>query len=169
MKISILSIIVSLLLSSTIYSQSLNKMVNDTTLDQEVLIDYCDRTGLESGEYGEYYKLEYDDYQINDSLIKLISNKINDYGITIVFGSWCSDSEQQVPHFYKILDQAKYDESQLKIIAVNRQKHAEEIQIDDLQIERVPTFIIYQKGKEIGRIVETPMETLEEDLWQIIQ
>ncbi len=144
-------------------------MVNDTTLDQEVLIDYCDRTGLESGEFGEYYALEYKDYAVNDSLVKLIGNNINEFDITIVFGSWCSDSEQQVPHFNKILDQAGYDDSQLKIIAVNRQKQTEEVQIEDLQIELVPTFIIYNKGKEVGRIIETPVETLEEDLWKIIQ
>jgi thiol-disulfide isomerase/thioredoxin len=144
-------------------------MVHDTTVDQKVLIDYCDRTGLESGEFGEYYLLEYEDYQINDSLLNLIRKKIKKFDITIVFGSWCSDSEQQVPHFYKILDQSGYDDDQLKIIAVNRQKKAKEVQIEDLQIELVPTFIIYKNGTEIGRIVETPNETLEEDLWQIIK
>ncbi|MCB2201220.1 thioredoxin family protein [bacterium] len=169
MKISILAIIVSTLFISTSYAQTMNKMVHDTTINEEVLIDYCDRTGLESGEFGEYYALEYEDYIVNDSLVKLISNKINKFDITIVFGSWCSDSEQQVPHFYKILDQAEFDDSQLKIIAVNRQKKADEVHIEDLQIELVPTFIIYQNDNEIGRIVETPNETLEEDLWQIIQ
>ena len=169
MKISILSIIVSILFISTSYAQTMNKMVHDTTINQEVLIDYCDRAGLESGEFGTYYKLEYEDYQLNDSLVKLIGNKINDFDITIVFGSWCSDSEQQVPHFYKILDQAGYDDNRLKIIAVNRQKKAEEVHIEDLQIELVPTFIMYKNDKEIGRIVETPVETLEEDLWQIIK
>jgi len=169
MKISILSIIVSVLFISSTYAQTMNKMVRDTTINQEVLIDYCNRPGLESGEFGTYYTLEYEDYSLNDSLVKLIGNKINDFDITIVFGSWCSDSEQQVPHFYKILDQAGYDDSKLKIIAVNRQKKANEVHIEDLQIELVPTFIIYQNDKEIGRIVETPVETLEEDLWQIIQ
>jgi len=151
------------------YSQTMNKMINDTTLKQEVLIDYCDRSGLESGEFGTYYKLEYEDYQVDDSLVELISNKINGFGITIVFGSWCSDSEQQVPRFYKILDRAGFDDDQLKIIAVNRQKHTEQIPIDDLKIELVPTFIMYKKDKEIGRIVETPVESLEKDLWQIIK
>lgn len=168
MRFSILTIILFFALIST-YAQTMNKMVNDTTLGQEVLIDYCDRAGLESGEFGEYYALEYEDYQVNDSLVKLISKKINDFDITIVFGSWCSDSEQQVPHFYKILDHAGYDDSKLKIIAVNRQKKAAEVHIADLHIELVPTFIIYKKGKEMGRIVETPVETLEEDLWQMIQ
>jgi thiol-disulfide isomerase/thioredoxin len=169
MKPVVLSFITALLFVSTLSSQTMNNMVHDTTIKQEVLIDYCNRTGLESGEFGTYYKLEYDDYQLNDSLVKLISEKINGVKITIVFGSWCSDSEQQVPRFYKLLDHAGYDDSQLKIIAVNRQKKAEEVDITDLQIEFVPTFIIYENGKELGRIVETPYDTLEEDLWKIIR
>ena len=168
MKIILLSIFTTVLFVTTSYSQTMNNMVQDTALDQEVLIDYCDRMGLESGEFGTYYKLEYDDYQLNDSLVKLIGESINDFNITIVFGSWCSDSEQQVPHFYKILDQAGYDNSRLKIIAVNRQKNTEEVHIEDLKIELVPTFIIYRSGDEIGRIIETPIETLENDLWKII-
>ena len=44
-----------------------------------------------------------------------------------------------------------------------------EVDIEDLNIELVPTFIIYKKGEEIGRIVETPYDTLEEDIWKIVQ
>ena len=169
MKPVVLSFITALLFVSTLSSQTMNNMVYDTTLQQEVMIDYCNREGLETGEFGIYYKLEFDDYQVNDSLVKLISESINEVEISIVFGSWCSDSEQQVPRFYKLLDHAGYDDSQLKIIAVNRQKKAEEVDITDLQIEFVPTFIIYKDGKELGRIVETPYDTLEEDLWKIIR
>ena len=169
MKSFVLASIAALFFISTSNSQSMNKMVHDTTINQEVLIDYCNRTGLESGEFGTYYKLEYDDYQLNDSLVKLLSSHLSDIDITVVFGSWCSDSEQQVPHLYKILDKAGYDESKLSIIAVNRQKMAEEVQIEDLQIAYVPTFIIYRDGQELGRIVESPDDTLEEDLWKIIR
>jgi len=169
MKISILIAVACILFVSTTYGQSMNKIVNDTTINQEVLIDYCDRTGLESGEFGIYYKLEYEDYAVNDSLIKLISKKLRKYNIIIVFGSWCSDSEQQVPRFYKILDHSKFKESHLKIIAVNRSKSTMEVDIEDLNIERVPTFIVYKKGKEVGRIIETPIDNLEEDLWKIVK
>jgi len=169
MKISILIAAVCIFFTTTSYGQSMNKIVNDTSINQEVLIDYCDKSGLESGEFGTYYKLEYEDYVVNDSLVKLISKKIRKFDITIVFGSWCSDSEQQVPRFYKILDHSKFKDSHLKIIAVNRSKSTMEVDIEDLNIERVPTFIVYKKGKETGRIVETPINTLEEDLWKIVQ
>ena len=169
MKISILIAAVCIFFTATSYGQSMNKIVNDTVIDQEVLIDYCDKTGLESGEFGSYYKLEYEDYAVNDSLVKLISKKLRKYDITIVFGSWCSDSEQQVPRFYKILNHAKFKDSHLKIIAVNRSKSTMEVDIEDLNIERVPTFIVYKKGKEVGRIIETPIDNLEEDLWKIVK
>ena len=38
-----------------------------------------------------------------------------------------------------------------------------------MNIERVPTFIIYRGEKEIGRIVETPKKSLERDLWNIVK
>ena len=37
-----------------------------------------------------------------------------------------------------------------------------------MNIHRVPTFIIYKNGKEINRIVEEPVSTLEGDLKQIL-
>jgi thiol-disulfide isomerase/thioredoxin len=158
-----------LLIISTLQAQTLNKMVYDTILEQKVMIDYCDRSGLETGEFGTYFLPEYKAYEANDSLVQLLKGKINDYQITIVFGSWCSDSQEQVPRFYKILDQAGYDENNLTVIAVNRGKHTEEADISGLDIERVPTFIVYKHGEEAGRIIETPENTLEEDLWKIVR
>ena len=38
----------------------------------------------------------------------------------------------------------------------------------DLDIELVPTFIFYRNGEELGRIVETPEDTLEKDLAEIV-
>ena len=164
-----LALVIAFMLISGAFAQSYNKMVNDTTIDQEVLIDYCNRTGLESGDFGFYYKLEYEDYQVNDSLADLIKGKIGNCDIKIVFGSWCSDSEQQLPRFYKIMDHADYDDSRMKVIAVNRSKNTLSVPIDKLDIELVPTFIVYRDGIEIGRIIETPEDSLEEDLWKIIQ
>jgi hypothetical protein len=40
--------------------------------------------------------------------------------------------------------------------------------VDSLDIELVPTFIFYRKGMEIGRIVETPLQTMEEDIYRIL-
>lgn len=41
--------------------------------------------------------------------------------------------------------------------------------IQDQHIERVPTFIVYADGRELGRIVETPEGSLEEHLVKILK
>ena len=38
-----------------------------------------------------------------------------------------------------------------------------------MNIHHVPTFILYQNGIEVNRIIETPVESLEKDLIAIIQ
>ena len=168
-KYGIATFISFILLTSSSFAQTLNNMVYDSAVEQKVLIGYCDRTGLEAGEFGTYFLPEDEAYLVNDSLVKLLNKKIDEYKITVVFGSWCSDSQEQLPRFYKILDKTGYIDDRLTLIAVNREKQTEVVDINALNIERVPTFIVYKKGREIGRIVETPENTLEEDLWKIIR
>ena len=87
----------------------------------------------------------------------------------IVFGSWCHDSKIQLPRFIKVLDLAGYDERDLMIIGVDSNKNALLMNIEDLDIKRVPTFIIMQNGIELGRIIESPVKSLERDLWKIVR
>ncbi|MCF6342818.1 MAG: hypothetical protein L3J31_08445, partial [Bacteroidales bacterium] len=72
------------------------------------------------------------------------------------------------PRFYKILALTDFKKLQLETIAVDRNKNALVVNIKDLDIELVPTFIVYKHDKEVGRIVETPVKTLEDDLLNII-
>jgi hypothetical protein len=85
-----------------------------------------------------------------------------------VFGSWCSDSREQLPRFFRVLDAAGYPSERLMLLAVDRSKTAHGIDASRLRIERVPTFIFYHNGRELGRIVETPLETLEADIAAIL-
>jgi len=84
-------------------------------------------------------------------------------------GTWCPDSRKEVPRFYKILDSLKFPESQLKLITVNRMKKGIAQETDGLNIQRVPTFIFYKDGKEVGRIIEHPsFDRLEDDVQKIV-
>jgi thiol-disulfide isomerase/thioredoxin len=82
-------------------------------------------------------------------------------------GSWCEDSRREIPKFYKILDETKFDVNYLQLIAVDRSKKYDNYE-KDLTIFRVPTIIFYKNGKEIGRFVEYPRETIEKDFLKII-
>ncbi len=116
-----------------------------------------------------WFDREYNGYVADARVVAGIKKLLADEQITIkaVMGTWCSDSRREVPHFYKILDMAHFDYSRLKMAAVNRQMEVPAT-LGKLQVERVPTFIFYRKGKELHRIVEYPVETLEKDMYKIL-
>ena len=153
----------------SVFSQTKNVMIMDEKLNKEVMIGYCDRSGLEQGVFGTYFTSQNELYVPNENAIKKLTEVINKVQMTVVFGTWCSDSRLQMGRLYKIFDQTGYKDVNLTIIGVNRDKLALSINIENLKIERVPTIIVYQNGKELGRIVESPKKSLEEDLWKILR
>lgn len=146
----------------------MNSMVVDPKTNSKMLMGYCDKKGLEKDIYGIYFKSQYDIYKPSESLIKKLEKKIDEVEITIVLGTWCSDSQREVPRYYKVLNEAGYNDKRVKVIAVDKNKEAIVVDIRNLNIQKVPTFIIYKNDVEIGRIIETPKRSLEKDLWKII-
>jgi thiol-disulfide isomerase/thioredoxin len=170
MKNSFLVFIGLLFFSGTAFSQIKNVKVKDPKLNgQEVMIGYCDKKGLSEGMFGVYFESQYEMYKPTEKYIEQMKETINNFDITIVFGTWCSDSKIQVGRFYKVLDKAGYKDIHLKVIGVNRDKNALSVNIDKMDIKLVPTFIVYQNGVELGRIVETPKKSLEKDLAKILK
>lgn len=147
---------------------NLNKLVIDEKTNKPMLIGLCSRENFSNDStFSWWFVSEYDYYQPEDSIIQLIN--LDSIKIVCVMGTWCSDSRREVPHFYKILDMLKFDEKNLKVYSVDRKKQAEGYDIDQYVIEKVPTFIFYKNDSELGRIIETPQETLERDILKIIQ
>lgn len=160
----------ALILSGSLtFAQQVNQKIIDPRLNEEILFGYCTRAGLEEGDFGkvfsEYYSVYEPDRQITGNIRKVTDSVT----MTIVMATWCSDSEEQVPKFFKVLDRVRFDEGQVTIICVDRDKKAGEIDLSGMDIQRVPTFIVFRKGKEVGRIVETPMNSLEGDLLMILE
>lgn len=146
----------------------LNKIVIDEKSGKPMLIGICNREDFTNDtSFSWWFVSEYDYYQPEDSIIKLIN--LDSIKIVCVMGTWCSDSRREVPHFFKILDAINFDYKNLKVYCVDRKKLAEGFDIDQYVIEKVPTFIFYKNDSELGRIVETPEETLEKDLLEIIK
>jgi thiol-disulfide isomerase/thioredoxin len=147
-----------------IYTQDINKVIADSKNGKEILIGNCDRQGLEKGEFGELFDQYYQIYEPDKAVLTELKTKQVGIEILVVLGTWCSDSQEQVPKFFKILDKIRFDKKSVQLICVDRDKKAGEVDLVNYNIEKVPTFIVYRKGREIGRIIETPYATLEKDL-----
>ena len=163
------SAIFLLLLTITGFSQDINKIEFSERVGSVILIGECNRDAFTMEPFQEWYNYEYEEYSPEQSVIEKLKKYINDVlRIKIVMGSWCSDSQREVPRFHRIMDEAGIPDEKVELISVNRDKVVPGIDISALKIERVPTFIVYDGIKELGRIIETPAETLEEDLLMIL-
>lgn len=162
-------VIYLLSLTFTGLSQDINKTVYSEKAGSMILLGECNRDAFTMTPYREWYTYEYEEYAPDQNIIGKIKKNINDVlNIKIVMGSWCSDSQREVPRFYRIMDDAGITNDKIELISVNRDKKIPGMNINNLKIERVPTFIVYDGIKELGRIIEIPAETLEKDLLRIL-
>ncbi|MBE9481832.1 MAG: thioredoxin family protein [Bacteroidetes bacterium] len=165
------NILIALFLISgvALYSQTPNRKIYDEKAGQHVLIGKCNLKGLKTGNFGYHFNIEYKEYIPNASVIEKIKEHLDGVTVTVVLGTWCSDSELQLPRFYKIMDMVNFNKKNISLIGVDTKIQTYITDISDLEIELIPTFIFYRNGKEIGRIVETPKKTLEKDILKKIK
>jgi thiol-disulfide isomerase/thioredoxin len=115
----------------------------------------------------DWFKEEYKNYKVSEKAVDSLFG-LNTVKVIIFGGEWCSDTRLQLPRFIKILEIIQFPKENLKIVFVNKEKQIPE-DYKTLQIKFVPTFIVSDNaGKELGRIVENPSKTLEEDLIKLI-
>ena len=165
-----LAIIVLLILPVLSFAQSLNQKTTDPKKNNEMLIGYCNRDGFSTinSNFDSAYQAEYPVYMPDSETMKQIAEHLKGIKITIVMATWCGDSKEWIPRFYKIMDKLNFNYKKLTLICVDRAKKAPGTNVDSLKVELVPTFIFYRKKNEIGRIIEVPNDLLEKNILKIL-
>jgi len=172
MKNVLLLALAMLLTSPIALAQPLNKEINPSGKSPS-LLGKINQNGLSGDHYASWFTKNYDAYSPDQTSIDSLETQLAKYTITAFMGTWCGDSKREVPKFYKVLNEANFPLERLTMVAVSRDretyKQSPGGEHESLNIHRVPTFIIYKNGKEVNRIVEKPVTSLEEDLVHIIQ
>lgn len=114
------------------------------------------------------YQERFDAFTPDEAALKDVPALPPELEVYVVFGSWCEDSLEQVPKLMKLLDRLRVPETSVHWIAVNRSKQDPDGLTAGMGIDRVPTFLFFQSGREIGRIVESPKLSMEKDLARIL-
>lgn len=99
---------------------------------------------IENGKYGDADASAVAAFQKNGSKISLL----------VFCGTWCHDSQNLIPKFYKLIDKAGFPESKIVLVAVDKSKIAVQNLHVKYQLKTVPTFIVLVNGKEVGRVEE---------------
>lgn len=114
------------------------------------------------------YQLEKEKYQPDNTIIKKLKEHSSDTEIIVFLGTWCPDCQREVPRFLKIVELAHNSHINYKLLGLDRSKRDSGGLAESHQIEFVPTFVVLQNKQEIGRIVETPIVSIEHDLDEIL-
>ena len=73
----------------------------------------------------------------------------------------------------KILKEASVNSNHIKLIFLNNTaamyKQSPQHEEEGKNIVRTPTYIIYDGKKEMGRIIDSPIESFERDLLKILR
>lgn len=143
----------------------------ETTSDGKMLLGNQLKDQFLKEPYAEWYTKEFNEYALDQKAVgELKKNKINSYNLIVFMGTWCEDSHRDFPRLMKILEEVKFPDSRLTIIAVNRKKESPAGDESKYNVQKVPTIIVEKFGKEIGRIIEMPTTGyIERDLVEILK
>lgn len=119
--------------------------------------------------YNPEYRELAESYTPKTEAVEFLQRYPHQLRIEVFYGGWCGDSRAHVPSFIKVLELVNNPTITTTFVAVDKQKREPMELTRDRHIERVPTFIVYAEGREIGRIVETPEGPVEEHLVKILK
>ena len=108
----------------------------------------------------EVFKRNYDVHEVTVGIDGLPA----DLKVKILFGTWCHDSEREVPRMLKLLAASGVKEENISLISLDIRKEEPEGRAKALDVRFTPTFIFFSDDVELGRIIERPVESLQADI-----
>jgi thiol-disulfide isomerase/thioredoxin len=93
-------------------------------------------------------------YVPDPAAIAAIKSNAKDVTVLLILATWCPDSKRELPRYFAVMDAAGVADSTLTMVGVDRTKKDTEGLTDKWGVTRVPTFVFFRSGQEIGRVVE---------------
>ena len=136
---------------------------------ETILLGKINKANLQTSNYTPWFNYEYENYSVNPQWGKNLKAHLKGLEIRIFMGTWCEDSQREIPHFFNLLHALEFDEKHVEVYAMSEEKTTPENFEKGLNIYNVPTIIFYRNGCEINRFVEFPVNSLESDITKIIK
>jgi len=112
------------------------------------------------------WKEIYQNYSPDLKTIENIKKFTKDVSVKVYFGTWCKDSRNNVPRLIKIFE--LLPDIKVKYYGIIWRTCDKSGIYKKMDLKRVPTIIFYRGDKEVGRIIENPVKTLEKDILDIL-
>jgi thiol-disulfide isomerase/thioredoxin len=136
--------------------------------EQAILLGRTHYRVLQNSPQLVWFRQNYNAYQPNNSAIDALKGFPPDIRFIVFAGTWCSDTRDLLPPFYRVLDAAGINRNNVTLYFTDRDKHTPEGLENTYNVNRVPTFILLRNGSEIGRITETAQPSIEAELVNLL-
>ena len=154
--------------SSLVFLQSTNAQTAESG-PSEHLVGKVNLAEFQQQPHKQWFDQHYGAHTLDLDILKEIKPLLAEVSITVFMGTWCHDSQREVPALLKILDALSFNKTKLDIIALSFNKDTPKKIEQYFDIKRTPTIIFSRHQKEIGRFVEYPQKTLDEDILAILK
>ncbi len=103
-------------------------------------------------------------YRPNGAAISLLKSVQRPVEVVVFFGTWCHFCKKHLPRLVKSVEVAANPNITVRFVGINEDLTEPEALISKYAVSKTPTMIAWAGGGEIGRIVEEPTKSVEEDL-----
>lgn len=111
------------------------------------------------------FEKNFQSYQPNQTQIDKMAS-LQDLDVVVMFGSWCHDSEREVPRLLKLLETSGVELASFQLIAVDRSKEDSSGIAKQLGLRYTPTFVALKNDEELARIIERPQKDIASDFYK---
>ena len=110
----------------------------------------------------ESFSTSYQEFEVKEEQNEQVKQWPSNLKIDVYFATWCPDSQREVPRLLKALE--ANSQIEVMLLALDFKKSEPEGRAKLADIKYTPTFVVSLAGKEIGRIIERPEESLVDDI-----
>lgn len=164
---SILIFVKGLLLNIFIFTFFLVSFTSSS--QQTINVGLVDTNGMEILYNLKWFSNKYVDftptYKLTDKIVKDLEHS----HFFVFMGTWCHDTKMFLPKFFKLLDSLNISKDQITLFNVDEKKRHPKAPIKKFGIQYLPTVVFIKDDIEIGRIVEFPFSSMEEDISKIYE
>jgi len=121
---------------------------------RKVLRGLITRADIQNDTAFSWFNKNYNLGRPDANAVTAFKQHANDFQMLIFAGTWCPDTQNLLPQFYRLADASGYADSSITLIGVDNDKTTFDNLHKTFHLVDVPTFIVMKNGKEVGRVVE---------------
>ncbi len=116
-----------------------------------------------------WFRSGVDDYKPNTDTIEDLKKWKNDIYFIVFAGTWCDDTKELLPKFYRMATDAGFTRKEVTLYLVDKDKKSADGAAQLLHIDKVPTILVFRSGRMIGRIEETVSKPIEQEVLDLVK